>query len=83
MATAIESEALIPLIDGPSVPVTVVSFLIDLEWRGVEVRLEPDGTVFAGPRAAVTASDLSFLRDHRDHVVAALIYISRQERRPQ
>lgn len=83
MATAIESDVFVPLVNGPSVPVAVVSFLIDLEWRGVELRLEPDGSVFAGPRSAVTATDLAFLRNHRDHVVAALLYISRQEQRPQ
>jgi hypothetical protein len=77
------SDALVPLTDGPSVPLVVVSRLIDLEARGVDVHLQPDGKIFAGPRSAVSETDLEFIRQHRPYVVAALLYIAQQEARPQ
>ena len=83
MATVIESDQLVPLRGGPTVPLAAVSWLIEAEFRGLTLRVEADGRLFAGPRSRVTADDLAFIHKYRVAVIAALDYIAQQEVQPQ
>lgn len=77
MATGVV-DVLIPLRDGPVVPASVVSWLIDAEFRGLRFRPAPDGQLRVGPPAVVTPEDLAFIRRHRDDLIAAVAYVDRQ-----
>jgi hypothetical protein len=76
MASAYEPaiDVLVPLRDGPVVPASLISWLIDAEFRGLAFRIEPDGRLHVGPREKVTAADLAFVRGHRDLVLACVAY---------
>lgn len=70
-------NSLVPLRGGPTVPTSLVLRMLDMEDRGARFRIEPDGRLHVGPRAAVTAADLAFCREHRDLVLACVSYIDR------
>lgn len=68
------SDPLVTLQSGQVFPLSLISRLIALEDGGVQFVLQPDGSVIAGPRAALTAGDVVWLREHRDiirHAIAA------------
>jgi hypothetical protein len=81
MPLATACDALIPLVGGPTIRTSVVIWLLDTSER-LTLRAESDGSVFVGPRAAVTAADLEFVRAHRDEVLAAIKYVDLQAARP-
>lgn len=72
---AIESaDVLVPLRGGPAVPISVFRWMLDAEERGLRFTLKPDGSLFVGPRASTREDDLTFIRTHRDVVVAVVKY---------
>ena len=81
--TTTASDELVILAGGLAVPLCVVAALIDMEFRNIRVRLDPDGMIVAGPRTVVTDADREFIRSHRPAVVAALEYLHAAERQPQ
>lgn len=81
MAMAIASETLIPLRDGPAVPASIAVWLIEVSWR-LTFHVEPDGSLFVGPRASVTAEDQAFIRAHRDALLACVRYVEEQAEEP-
>jgi len=76
MATGL-TDTLIPLHHGPVVPASIVSWLIDAEFRGLRFRPAPDGQLRVGPPAVVTPEDLAFIRRHRDVLRACVVYVDR------
>lgn len=82
MATAFEPTrdgVLVPLHHGPTVPLLVISYLIDGESRGLTFRAEPDGRLHIGPKHSVTPADLAFVKKHRDVILACVTYTSTAE----
>jgi hypothetical protein len=49
---------------GVSLPLSVVSRLIALEFAGVTFTRQADGSVTAGPRASLTQADMDWLTQH-------------------
>lgn len=76
MASAI--EALIPLQNGPTIPESVVTWLLQAEDRGLRFSILPDGRLFVGPRGDIGAADDQFIRRHRDELLACVAYIEHQ-----
>lgn len=68
--------------DRLTVPVGVISWLIRAEDRGLAFRAQPDGRLSVGPCGAVTPDDLAFIREHRDVVLACVIFIERIAQEP-
>jgi hypothetical protein len=73
MVCAINS--LVPLRHGPSVPGTVVLWLLDAERRGLQFQVEDDGSLFVSPRGRMTNDDDAFIRAHRETVLACVRYV--------
>lgn len=75
--TSSAADVLVPLVNGPTVPLSVVLWLTRAEDRGLHLRLQPDGRVHVGPRALVEPADSAFIQRHRDTVLACVVYIDR------
>jgi hypothetical protein len=78
---AFVSDPLIPLRGGFSPRASVVLWLLQASDR-LTFRIEPDGALFVGPRAATTPDDLAFIRRHRDEILACVRYSNEQDARP-
>ena len=76
------SDPLEPLRGGPAVPASIVSWYIDSSFRGLTLRAEPDGSLYVGPRQAVTAADLAFVRAHKAALLACIRYCDAMAARP-
>ena len=72
---AVATDALITLRDGPTVPESVVAWMLNAEDRGLRFRLEPDGRLHVGPSQAIRTDDDRFIREHRDVLLACVRYI--------
>jgi len=72
VTTMSTSEPLVVLRSGVSIPLSVISRLIDLECAGIRFTRQPDGSVNAGPRTALTSADLDWLREHHIYVRLAV-----------
>lgn len=72
------TDVLIPLRDGPTVPTSIVTWLISAEDRGVQFHVAPDGRLRVGPPGRVTPRDQAFIRDHRDLIAACVVYCERE-----
>jgi hypothetical protein len=77
-----ECDQLVPLRGFSPVPWSVVLTMTDMESRGVRVRLDAAGALRLGPRAAVTAADLAFAREHKPLVMDLVRYIDRLCKEP-
>ncbi len=82
MTTVIDSDALIPLRNGPTVRESVVLWLLGAEDRGLRFKALEDGSLHVGPRRGVSDDDLLFVRQHRDELLACVRYIAQQEAAP-
>ncbi len=61
---------LVLLREGLAVPVGAVSLQLDLERRGLTIRIDDDGGLLIGPRRHLTARDRVAIQGHRDQLVA-------------
>lgn len=66
------SDPIVTTQSGQVFPYSLIRRLIALEDAGVRFVRQPDGSVIAGPRAALTAADVEWLREHRDIVRLAI-----------
>ena len=72
MATT--TDVLIPLRNGPTVPESVVVWLLAAEDRGLRFVILPNGRLRVGPRDQVRPDDDTFIREHRDLIASCVRY---------
>jgi hypothetical protein len=71
------SDALVVLRSGLAVPVDAVRLLLELEERGIDVRVDCQG-LSVGPRDRLTDDDRNAIRQHRQALIS-LVLLSDEE----
>lgn len=59
---------------GFTVPLDAVRLLLELEDRGLRIRLDADGAVLIGPQRHLTDADREAIRRYRDELRALIRY---------
>lgn len=59
---------------GLVLPLAAVQFALDLEQRGLQLRVEADDVLFVGPRDRLTADDCVRIRQWKLHLLAIANY---------
>lgn len=80
--SATDALVLVPLRDGPTVPSSVIAWLIAAEDRGLHFAVEAGGQLRVGPRTHIHHDDDAFIRAHRAHLIACVTYIERLYQEP-
>lgn len=73
----VATDALIPLRGGYAVPVDVMAWLIDSEFRGLRFTVDTTGRLCVSPERAITPEDDKFIRRHRDQIRSCVEYCAR------
>jgi hypothetical protein len=76
------SNAPIRLRDGPLVPWFVCEWLMVAAGRGLTVRVKSGGLLHASPRDLVRPEDVTFMRHHRDALIACVNYLEQLDQVP-
>jgi hypothetical protein len=66
---------LVSLRNGPAVPGHVILWMLAAEDRGVQFHVTDDGRLHVGPRDRISDTDLGFIRQHRDLLLACTNYV--------
>jgi len=66
--------AMIDLRDGPTVAEPAVMLALVLADRGIELRVNADGHLRAGPRGLLTAADAAAIAEHRGDLIRIVKY---------
>jgi hypothetical protein len=65
------SDQFVTMASGLTLPVAAVRLALDLENRGLELRLDGDGLA-VGPRARLTDEDRCAIRHYKFHLMAII-----------
>ncbi len=76
------SSEFVTLKGGFTLPVAVVTYLLDCEDRGLRFRVLPDGRLHVAPHDAIRDTDRAFIAQHRDLLRACITYIDDIAGRP-
>jgi hypothetical protein len=69
---------LVVLRNGLAVPIDAVNLLLNLERRGLNIRVDPaDDAVLVGPQRHLTEQDKANIRQHRDALRDLVSYCER------
>jgi hypothetical protein len=66
MVKPMNASELVTLRSGISVPLVALQLLWHLEDRGLNVRVDADGSVLVGPHRRLTDHDRGLIREYRD-----------------
>lgn len=67
------SVDVVTLRGGTPVPLAAIQLALDLEERGITMRLD-DGTLVVRPRSLLTEDDIARIREHRDALKTFVAY---------
>jgi hypothetical protein len=73
-ATTERGEEVVVLRNGPSVPLSTLRLLWNLEARGFALTPLPNGRLRVTPNSRLTAQDDDAIRRHRDELLALVKY---------